>query len=135
MADTETKQRFIVLRAKGTSYEKIANELAVSKQSLINWSKEFELDISNLKAVEMDSLYEQYYVSKQKRVEVLGKNLELLKTELDKRDFSDIPTDKLLDSVLKYATFLKGEFAGTVFKERLTGMQPWDMSTIDNWNG
>ena len=135
MADTETKQRFIELRAKGTSYEKIAGELAVSKQTLIIWSKELEFEISNLKAVEMDSLYEQYYVSKQKRIEILGKNLELMKTELEKRDYSEIPTDKLLDSILRYATFLKGEFTGTVFKEKIKGWQELDLSTIDNWNG
>lgn len=82
MADTETKQRFIELRAKGTSYEKIASELSVSKQTLINWAKDLELEISNYKAIEMDNLYEQYYISKQKRNEMLGKNLESLKSKL-----------------------------------------------------
>jgi len=39
----ELKQRFIEMRAKDISYDKISKELGVSKQTLINWSKEFNI--------------------------------------------------------------------------------------------
>jgi hypothetical protein len=134
MPENETKQRFIELRAKGTSYEKIANELSVSKHTLIKWSHDLELEISNFRAIEIDSLYDQYYVSKQKRIEILGKNLELLKDALEKRDYSELPTDKLLDFVMKFSSLLKSEFTTTVFKEK-TELQIWDSTTIKDWTG
>ena len=34
----EDKQRFVELRAKGLSFERIAEELKVSKPTLIKWS-------------------------------------------------------------------------------------------------
>ena len=39
------KQRFIEMRAKDISYDKISKELGVSKQTLINWSKNFNIEI------------------------------------------------------------------------------------------
>lgn len=39
MKDQETKERFIELRAKGLSFDKISKELKVSKQILIDWSR------------------------------------------------------------------------------------------------
>ena len=51
----ETKEKFIELRAKGWSFDKIAKELGKAKQTLINWSKELEDEIDNLKALERRS--------------------------------------------------------------------------------
>ena len=133
MADTETKQQFIELRAKGISYEKIANELSVSKQTLINWAKDFEVEISNYKVIEMDTLYEQYYISKQKRIEMLGQNLESLKEECAKRDLSVIPTEKLLDMILKYSSMLKEERVPAVFKEK-QNTPVWDTDVVSSWS-
>jgi len=39
MKDQQTKEKFIELRAKGLSFDKISRELRISKQTLINWSK------------------------------------------------------------------------------------------------
>ena len=40
MKDQKLEEEFLVLRAQGQSFEKIAKQLKVSKQSLINWSKD-----------------------------------------------------------------------------------------------
>lgn len=55
MKDTDTKQRFIELRAKGLSFDKISDKLNTSKQTLINWQSEFNAEIANLKAVLKES--------------------------------------------------------------------------------
>jgi DNA invertase Pin-like site-specific DNA recombinase len=64
MANTEQKQRFIELRAKGNSFSSIAESISVSKPTLIKWSDELESDISNLKAIEQEALREQYLATK-----------------------------------------------------------------------
>ena len=38
----QTKERFIELRAKGWSFDKIAKETGKAKQTLIDWSKELQ---------------------------------------------------------------------------------------------
>ena len=56
MKETETKRLFVELRAAGKCYKDIALELHVSKQTLINWSRDLQTEICNLQAIEMDSL-------------------------------------------------------------------------------
>lgn len=53
MKDQETKEKFVELRAKGLSFDRIAAELHVSKQSLINWAKELETEIGNMRKLSL----------------------------------------------------------------------------------
>lgn len=112
----EEKERFIELRAKGWSFDKIAKELDRAKQTLINWSKELEDEIANLKALELEALYEKHYLLKENRIETFGVLLRKLKDEVMSRDLSDVPTDKLLDLLLKYENQLKDEIIEPRFK-------------------
>ncbi len=111
MKDNETKKQFIELRASGLSFAKIAEQLSVSKQTLINWSQESEtkLSIANLRAIEFESLQEQFFVGKQKRIELLGGKLNALIAETEKRDLSEIPTEKLFLLIERYAKTLREE--------------------------
>lgn len=112
----ETKERFIELRAKGWSFDKIAKELDRAKQTLINWSKELEDEIANLKALELEALYEKHYLLKENRIETFGAMLTKIKKEVESRDLSDVPTDKLLDLFLKYNSQIKEEIIEPIYK-------------------
>lgn len=116
MEDRKKKETFIELRAAGLSFDKIAKRLKVCKQTLIDWSKELEEEIANLKAVELEALYEKYFLLKENRLQTFGELLARLKAELEKRDFSDIPTDKLLDIMGKYQALLKEEYTEPRFQ-------------------
>ncbi len=117
MKDQEIKEKFVVLRAKGFSYAKIAEELQVSKQTLINWSKSLECEIENLRAIAFEELQEKYYVAKTKRVELLGEQLQRLREEISRRDLTAVPTDKLLSLFLRFVLSLKEEEIKTAFSE------------------
>ena len=112
----ETKERFIELRAKGWSFDKIAKELGKAKQTLIDWSKELQDEIANRKALELEALYESYYLLKENRLQTLGVMLTKIKKELEKRNLSDVPTDKLLDLLLKYENQLQEEIVEPIYK-------------------
>jgi len=112
----EEKERFIELRAKGWSFDKIAKEIGKAKQTLINWSKELEDEIANLKALELEALYEKHYLLKENRIETFGVLLKKLKDEVMSRDLSDVPTDKLLDLLLKYNSQVKEEIVEPIYK-------------------
>ena len=116
MKGTETKQEFIQLRAKGLSFDKIAKELKMAKQTLIDWSKEFEEEIANLKALELEALQEQYFLMKQDRLKNFGNTLNKLREEVEKRNLKDLPTDKLLELYLKYNNQVKEEIIDPAFK-------------------
>jgi len=112
----EIKQRFIEMRAKGYSFDKIARELGKAKQTLIDWSKELQEEIANLKALELESLYEKHYLLKETRLQTFGDILSKLKKEVDSRKLSDIPTEKLLELLLKYNSLVNEEYIEPVFK-------------------
>jgi len=109
----ELKDQFIDLRARGWSYAKIARKLKVSKSTLANWSVELEAQIASLRAIELDSLYEKYYLAKEARIRLLGEQIKSLQDELKKRDLKDIPTEKLIDLQLRYYEVLKEEYTET----------------------
>jgi hypothetical protein len=116
METIETKRRFIELRAKGYSFDKIAKELCKAKQTLLDWSRDLDQEIAQAKALELDSLYESYSLYKEARLKTLGEILSKLKKEVDKRDLTDLPTDRLLDLFLKYEGVVKESLIEPVFK-------------------
>ena len=128
MKDQETKSKFVELRAKGWSFDRIANELNVSKPTLIHWGKELELDIRNLKAIELESLQERFYMRKVQRIELFGEKLQAIRSELDKRDLTDLSTEKLFDLLIKYTNVLNSEATETVFR----GTDPRAFDNIGN---
>ena len=116
MEAIETKEKFIELRAKGWSFDRIAKELGKAKQTLIDWSKELQDEIANLKALELEALYEKYYLLKETRLQTFGEMLTKIKTEVESRGLSDVPTDKLLELLLKYNSQVKEEIVEPTFK-------------------
>ena len=109
----ELKSQFIELRAKGWSYLKISKRLKVSKNTLANWGAEMEGQIANLKAMEMESLHERYFMTKEARIHLLGEQLKALQAELKKRGLETVSTDKLLEMELKLYQALQAEYVET----------------------
>lgn len=103
METVKEKQKFVELRARGYSYDKIAKELGKAKQTLIDWGAELRYEIANLKAVELEELYTKYFMLKENRLQTFGELLAKIKQEAVKRDLSDLPTEKLLELLLKYS--------------------------------
>lgn len=115
----DTKERFIELRAKGWSFDKIAKETGKAKQTLIDWSKDLQDEIANRKALELEALYESYYLMRENRLQTFGVMLSKIKAEVERRDLSDVPTDKLLELLLKYSNQVKEEIVEPTYKSSL----------------
>jgi hypothetical protein len=94
--DHETVAQFIHLRAHGLSYDKIAAQLKVSKPTLIQWSRQHQFDIQNLRAIETEALAEKCFAGRQARWEQISHDLRRVEDELAKRDLADVPTAQLL---------------------------------------
>jgi lambda repressor-like predicted transcriptional regulator len=109
--DTETKLTCFKLRAQGKSLATIADTVGVRRQTVANWLKEHQEEVENLKAMELDALREACWMTTQARIECLRMRLEHITAELDKRDFSDVPTAKLVELEIKTRAELVREFA------------------------
>ncbi len=72
----DAKQReFILLRADGISYDKIALQLKTSKATLIQWSKLFEDEIKDIQFQSFLQIKETYSYSQKSKYETLLKQL------------------------------------------------------------
>lgn len=123
MKTLETKTQFIELRAQGYSFEKISKKIGVSKQTLINWSKEFQEQINNLQNIHIDSLQEEYRISRHKRLELLGVFLDKVRTELEKRDMSKVSTKDLSKIYLSLLNIARTEEQKLSLKQISTNPQ------------
>jgi len=108
MIDTDTKNRFLELRAQGKSLRTIADELSVGRQTLVNWERKHKEQIENLKAIELDALLERHRLTAQAQIERYGLELRRVTEELQKRDLADVPTPKLYDIMIKLHARVEG---------------------------
>lgn len=106
----ERKRQFVVLRAKGWSLRRCAEAIGVSKSTLSTWSHELEAEIASLKAMELEALYEQFHLSKEARIQTLGEQVAALRQELDRRDLSEVSTEKLLELLFRWQQALAEDY-------------------------
>jgi len=112
MKPTEQKQEFVRLRASGRSYQAIAEQVGVSKPTLLKWAVELENEIKQAQGLEFQALLESYEMSKRIRLESLLKLHKRIQAEIDRRELADIPTAKLFELAGSLAERIQGELAG-----------------------
>ncbi|HTD67520.1 MAG TPA: helix-turn-helix domain-containing protein [Candidatus Limnocylindria bacterium] len=95
MENTEIQLRFVHLRSQGWSYARIAQELGVCKRTLINWSRKFQYEINNQRAIELEALQETLVATREARARALAEQLRAVEDELKKRSLADVPTSRL----------------------------------------
>ena len=109
MESLDVKTRFIELRAKGLSFDKISSELSIAKKTLVNWSRRYEAEVEAAKAVELEALLEKHFLLTAQKVEQFGRLITRIDQELAGRSLDEVPTDKLLELRLKYQAAIKDE--------------------------
>jgi DNA invertase Pin-like site-specific DNA recombinase len=122
MKTQNEKKRFIELRAKGLSYDKISKELEISKPTLIKWNDELKNEIANLRYFEFESIIAEYSLSKRNRLEsfsiILSKALE----ELKERPFDEISVKDLVNIVFQMNQKIQTEVGNLKFHTKEYGI-------------
>lgn len=116
MIAQETKLKIVELRAEGKSIQKIASELGIAKQTVVDVTKELREEVASLKALRLDALYEAESLSVEERVKRLSSLLGKLRAELESRSLADIPTEKLIDLILRTQKELEEAKVEPLFK-------------------
>jgi len=97
MSKQDAKDKFIELRIKGETFESIAKKLNVSKQTVINWSKEKNIQeaIETAELMKIQSILKTYQLNREAKIKYYCELNDKIKNELSKRDFSKLAVDKL----------------------------------------
>ena len=137
MKDQAVKEKFVELRAMAWSFDRIAKELHVSKQTLVTWSRDFALEIQNRRAIEYEALLEQHALTREKKVEALGLIFKRMREELETRSFTTIPTQKLPEGILKLIGEVKdidGELTFRVRENLMESLNTGLDTTVSHWS-
>lgn len=94
--------KFIELRGRGWSYDKIAQELQVSKPTLLKFERENETKVAEARALEFQAVLERHNLMRLERVEALSCLLHSALEEVKKRSESlqEVSTEKLVGLAL-----------------------------------
>lgn len=93
------QQNFIIMRADGISFDKIASQLKTAKSTLIQWSKLFEDEIKELQFHSFVQIKETYAYNQKSKYETLLKQLNkiddaILDADLSSTTIKDLFTIK-----------------------------------------
>jgi hypothetical protein len=108
-ADPSLHEQFIQLRAEGQTCAEIAQELNLSRHTCVNWTKKFKLEIAALRAVYLEALQTEFLVRAEQRIELIGSRFKSINDEVNRRDLTRLPTDKLFILLLKFNAALRRE--------------------------
>ena len=96
MLVNEKQKKFMKLRiVDGKSYDSISKETGVPVETLKEWSINLIDEIEMFRSEEIDKLQEEYGMRPLKQLKHLAELYSKMRKELDSRDFSGLPTDKL----------------------------------------
>lgn len=109
MKTADKKEKFILLRAEGLSYSKIAKELGISKGTCTKWEQDFSEQIRRAKEERLADLYKLYRIGKEEHIKKLGEALQRIDEALAQKDLTEIPADKLLRLKLEYEDRLQAQ--------------------------
>lgn len=99
------------MKAKGLSFDKIAQELGVCKPTLLKWSQDYKKEIANLFYFQFETMIAQFRLERTSRIEsmatILSKAIEALKS----RSFDDLSSKELLCIIAQTGENLNAEFS------------------------
>ncbi|MCB1179645.1 MAG: hypothetical protein KDK36_18850 [Leptospiraceae bacterium] len=90
------KEKYMDGRLKGKSIQSLSDSLWVNEDLCLEWEKEFQEDSKVIKKLAIEKALNDSKLRKTDRVKNLSNLLNRINKEISKRDFSDVPTDKLI---------------------------------------
>ena len=124
----ELFDEFVQLRVEGKSFQIIAEMLSVSKQTLINWSQEEEVDdqVSTARLSRLQNALSDLNQSKEAQIVFYARLGKKIQDELEKRDVADISTDRLIPILERLESKISELAAPREFKKEVLMPSPYD---------
>lgn len=99
-------QNFIELRAQGYSYRKIAQILDISKDTCVEWNKNFHDAIDSCRKNAFSELIQKYILSKETQLKLISDTINRINEEIKNQDWKGINLSKLLQHQREYLNLL-----------------------------
>mgnify|MGYP003374062804 CR=1 FL=1 len=100
---------YVRLRQAGESIQAVSDTLSVLESQCIQWEQAHRKEINQSRFLLTEQICNDKGLTRVSRIETMSKILDKINSEIDKRDFSDIPTDKLILLGAKMSEFIKTE--------------------------
>lgn len=128
----QRKAQVLALREEGKTYAEIAEVTGLKAQDAVDSLNLQEVyHVNTLRAIEAEAMFARLQVDKQGRINRLAALQDRLSRELESRDLTDLPTDKLVTLLIKTSEALKGEVFNPVIQT--TTKQEKDARQWGNW--
>jgi len=95
MHSTETINQFLNLRLQGWSFARIADQLHVSKPTLLDWNRKFHSKLDSMKAHQQQPAQETAQASDEEKLENLRLFYTALRQELISRTLESLSTEEI----------------------------------------
>lgn len=84
-------------------------KIQIGKQTALDVCKKYKEQIATLQALELEQLYEEQRITSTERITAIASLMQRVREEIDSRDLSQVPTEKLIDLYLKQSSALREE--------------------------
>jgi len=126
----DQRTAFVILRGQGKSFEAIAQELGISKPTLLKWQGELLDQIKEQEFYEVQQLTELYQVTRRERFETIAKLLGAVKAELARRADAEQLADLTLDKLTALALLLEKRLSQDTGRELVSVHVREDWSAV-----
>ena len=130
LSTVQKHRRFVELRGQGASYNAIAREIGSSRSTVIRWSRRFAVEVKNYKSMELETLREEYLITRDHRLKVLATQLNNVVEELLDRDLGKVPTHRLFEIQTRLAKEIKAKLPEMEFDRKLIRGGPEDVKRV-----
>ena len=90
------KDKYIERRLKGETIQKISDSLQVLESQCLEWEEDLKNESIIFRKITIEKTINENKLRKSDRVKNLSSLLNRINKEIANRDFSDVPTDKLI---------------------------------------
>jgi intein-encoded DNA endonuclease-like protein len=98
-ANLEKQQKFIELRAEGLSFDEIAKKVAISKPTLIKWSKELKDKIEEVSKIVEEQFFAEQRIKNIARAQKISDELDRAYSALSSTNYEDMKKKDLINII------------------------------------
>lgn len=100
---------FVAGRIQGKTIQELSDKLWIQEETCLDWNTRHYSEIKNSKILKTEILMKKNKTSREDRIQTTSLMLAKINKEIAKRDFSDVPTDKLILLGTKLQEFLQNQ--------------------------
>jgi len=109
----KAERDFVQGRIEGRTIQELSDKLWIAEETCKEWDLRHYSEIKTRKILQVETNLKKNKVTRIERIETTSLILSKLKKELAKRDFKDIPTNKLILLTAKMEDFLYTQLENT----------------------